>query len=1100
VPFAWNGSSATVGAPIALPVTSTGAQHAITESGTATSESELALSADGRYLTLGGYAAAVGTAKVNSTTSAASPRVIARIDGAGNIDTSTALTDAFSTSNFRGVVSDDGTRFWATGDGGSVASGSDKNAGVVYAATLGATSSTALESSNLNSGPKQGRAVTIAGGNLYFTTGSSPGPGVFQLGPGLPTATATITKLNSEADPYGVVVLHTGPTGTAPDTMYVADGTAGGIFKYTLAGSTWTASGSVAGPPLEGLAGRVEGASVALYATTADGGTGGNRVLALTDASGFGNPIAGTFATVATAPLNTAYKGIAFAPTGQVLSAGPPAVALSDTALSRSIGDSYSPSTVTATVSDSLFPADQLTVTASAAGHAGDANVVSGVTVDGGGSTRTITVASQDTVGLSDVTVTVTTPDGRSATSTFQYGVSEQAPDATSNWLYDFSNASTAIDVGDGYYIVGDDTFNVLAMYKEGVSGKPVATWNFDPQMGIQDSSQIDIEASSRMGDTIYWFGSEGNNSTGDVKANRAVLFATTVTGSGASTSLAFAGFYKNLRSDLIAWDASNGDQFGFAAGAAQGQIPKEINGFNIEGAEFAAGGSGTLYLGFRAPIVPTSNRTQALVIPVTNLPSLISATGTTGAATFGSPLRWNLTPSGYANGNGDPSALGIREIRKNADDQYLIIAGSYEGVPPAPDGGAEFLYTWDGDPAHQPILTDTKLPTPGEGSWETIVAVPDPLTQGSSLWMVQDDGDVAYYGDGVAAKDSAAGLQKGRADVIELELAPQTIAISSTPASPAYVGTTYTIQAAGGASGSPLVFGIDASSTPGACTISGGTVSLLAAGSCVVDADQAGSFQYAPAARVTQTIPVVLPPAPVVTPTVTGTLGNGGWYVSDATVTWTIASPVPASSCSATTVSADTAGTPVTCTSTSVGGSTTVTVTVAVDQTKPAIAFAGNAGSYTVAQNVAITCAASDPAPGSGLASTTCANVSAPAWTYGLGTTTLSASAVDVAGNTRSASTSFTITVTPTSLCTLTTAFVKGSANYAKLNPLAQRVVDLLVSGTCNTITQLTPKLKPPAAAALIKVYAAAVNGLASSGWLTKAQAATLAGFAGSL
>ena len=97
-------------------------------------------------------------------------------------------------------------------------------------------------------------------------------------------------------------------------------------------------------------------------------------------------------------------------------------------------------------------------------------------------------------------------------------------------------------------------------------------------------------------------------------------------------------------------------------------------------------------------------------------------------------PSSWNLTPAGYMNGNGDPSALGIRDIRKNADDQYLIIAGSYEGVPAAPGGGAEFLYTWDGNPADAPTLTNTVLPTPDAGSWESVVSVPDPLVEGSPI------------------------------------------------------------------------------------------------------------------------------------------------------------------------------------------------------------------------------------------------------------------------------------------------------------------------------------------------------------------------------
>jgi hypothetical protein len=278
------------------------------------------------------------------------------------------------------------------------------------------------------------------------------------------------------------------------------------------------------------------------------------------------------------------------------------------------------------------------------------------------------------------------------------------------------------------------------------------------------------------------------------VKANRAIVFATTISGSGASTELTFAGYYKNLRDDLLAWDAANGNRFGFAAGAADGQIPKEVNGYNIEGAEFGAGGSSTLYLGFRAPIVPTSNRTQALVVPVTNLTGLMSLNGTSGGpATFGSPLQWNLTPAGYVNPLGHTSALGIREIRKNAHDQYLVVAGSYEEVPAAPTGGAEFVYVWDGNPADQPLLTNTVLPTPDAGSVESIVSVPDPLVNGAPVTFLYDNGDNDYYNTSQEAKDLDPGLQKDRADVFDLAFPPPTITASATSNGQPYTGGTWT-------------------------------------------------------------------------------------------------------------------------------------------------------------------------------------------------------------------------------------------------------------------------------------------------------------------
>ena len=546
-----------------------------------------------------------------------------------------------------------------------------------------------------------------------------------------------------------------------------------------------------------------------LYATTNDGA----KVLALTGSSGFGNTITGTFSTVATAPANTLYRGIAFAPTGQTLSPAP-VVTPSNSALSAALGDSFEP-TVTATVADSpAFTADELTLTATSSDQAVAAD--GGIAISSNGTTgpRTISITPAGAVGYATITLTATTPNGVVGQNTIRYGVSAAAPDAASAYLYGSgSDASTAVDVGDGYFIVGDDEYDTLAMYASGSSGEPVKTWNFTSLMG--NPGEMDIEASARLGNTIYWLGSMGNNSSGKLEPDRAapVRDDSEWVGRGRRPLVRRLLREPPERPDQLGREQRG--PFGFATGAAVNQPPKQLEGFNAEGLEFAADGSGTAYIGFRSPIVPPETPQNALVVPVTNLASLV--TGAAAHATFGTPLEWNLTPPGYVNGNGDPSKLGIREIRKNADNQHLIIAGSYEGVPAAPGGGSQFLYTWDGNPAHQPVLTNTVLPTPDGGSWESVISVPDPLVDGAEIRMIEDDGGSNPYGDpdGTELKDLAFGLQKDHADVFGLALATQTIGFTTTPASPAYAGTKYVPAGSGGASGNPVTFGIDATSSP---------------------------------------------------------------------------------------------------------------------------------------------------------------------------------------------------------------------------------------------------------------------------------------------
>jgi Ca2+-binding RTX toxin-like protein len=80
----------------------------------------------------------------------------------------------------------------------------------------------------------------------------------------------------------------------------------------------------------------------------------------------------------------------------------------------------------------------------------------------------------------------------------------------------------------------------------------------------------------------------------------------------------------------------------------------------------------------------------------------------------------------------------------------------------------------------------------------------------------------------------------------------------------------------------------------------------------------------------------------PVVKPVLSGTLGSNGWYVSDVSVTWDVQDPdspvTSTSGCEPATVSADTAGTTLTCSATSGGGTVSVPVVVKRDTTRPTV------------------------------------------------------------------------------------------------------------------------------------------------------------------
>jgi hypothetical protein len=90
-----------------------------------------------------------------------------------------------------------------------------------------------------------------------------------------------------------------------------------------------------------------------------------------------------------------------------------------------------------------------------------------------------------------------------------------------------------------------------------------------------------------------------------------------------------------------------------------------------------------------------------------------------------------------------------------------------------------------------------------------------------------------------------------------------QTITFPSP--GPGVVGQSATLTATGGGSGNPVVFSVDASSGAGVCSVSGtngATVNYLAAGTCVIDANQAAGNGYAAAPEVQQSITVSAAPA----------------------------------------------------------------------------------------------------------------------------------------------------------------------------------------------------------------------------------------------
>jgi hypothetical protein len=318
---------------VALPTAASGANSPFTLTSAAVSEGALARSADGRYVSLAGYATAPGVANVVAAPN--TNRVVARIDTSSTVDTSTLInaTLAFSGQNVRGAVSDDGSHFWVSGLGGG------STGGIVYV-PLGSNAATTPTILSMN----QFRVVEIFG-NLLFGDGEASGtsttpPEVFQIDTGLPTnGTPALNELPGmptgvSPSPWQFVFLDLNAGVPGLDTLYVANDKAvgsgsttfpNGIQKWVFNGTTWTFFGTLntlttAPTPsgFRGLAGVAQGQTVTLMATTVDTGSTFNRIAVFVDANAFTTnytavtPPTGT--VVVMAPANELFRGVAFWP------------------------------------------------------------------------------------------------------------------------------------------------------------------------------------------------------------------------------------------------------------------------------------------------------------------------------------------------------------------------------------------------------------------------------------------------------------------------------------------------------------------------------------------------------------------------------------------------------------------------------------------------------------------------------------------------------------------------------------------------------------------------------------------------------------------
>jgi hypothetical protein len=316
-----------------LPLPSTGPTAFVLD-GSAT-EGFMSLSANGQYLVLGGYNAAlplnVGTNILEDSVSANAPRAVATIDGYGNYSMPIANTNVFNEFNIRGAAFDGTNAFWVSGSG-SLSGSPASDSGVIY---VGPPGSTGVNVRVGYTGTGNERCLNIYNNTLYVGTGSQThgiwaitGPASSPPPIGLPTNAPVLTVASGSASgPYDFVF---DPGNT---TCYVADGNLGGIIKFTNNAGTWvsnyllTVGGTGSATNAGGVAADFTQNPPVIYATTSE--TTGNRLISIVD-NGPGSPFTLLAQASSGASGSNYFRGVRFVPGVPPVIATQPAPVLQD--------------------------------------------------------------------------------------------------------------------------------------------------------------------------------------------------------------------------------------------------------------------------------------------------------------------------------------------------------------------------------------------------------------------------------------------------------------------------------------------------------------------------------------------------------------------------------------------------------------------------------------------------------------------------------------------------------------------------------------------------------------------------------------------------
>jgi hypothetical protein len=378
-----------------------------------------------------------------------------------------------------------------------------------------------------------------------------------------------------------------------------------------------------------------------------------------------------------------------------------------------------------------------------------DANLI----LSGTGTKRNLRI-KPIAAGYSTIRVMVTAGSFQHAYS-LNYAASATASVDGKRWHAGIADASAAVMIDKDFMLVANDETNFLYLYHRGRSGPVLKALDFNPNnaLALTDSfagvwKEVDVEGGARSINNetlVYWIGSMSNNSSFLDRPNRNKLFAVTITGKGTGAGLKNAGHYGRLRQDLIAW----GDQHGYdlSGCAAMGRDCKKPDGFNIEGIVFGPDKK-TLYIAFRAPLVPATSRTKALIAPINDFEQWFNSGVPAAPPKIGPPIELDL------------GGRGFRDIIRLDNGSYVIIAGSCgAAMMPA-------VFTWSGQLADAPVMANA-FSLEGLNVEGVLPVYENGQLSLNKLQVLTDNGNDIFYGDTILAKNLPVGSLKRFSSVV---------------------------------------------------------------------------------------------------------------------------------------------------------------------------------------------------------------------------------------------------------------------------------------------------------------------------------------------